>query len=719
MTSERIAGLRQRVIDGCHRQYWREGKPREESRALSSDLPVMLRKAYALDECLRRTAVYIDKNELIAGGPTVFALDGFTEDAQPQSETPEIEPYYNPYGQENVCVGHRNVLKHGLAGLRVQAEHRLAAIRAEDEADSRQDFLKAVIIVCEAAGAFARRHAVEAQRLASIESEDWRRDELIRIAAVCERVSEHPPRSFHEALQAVWFTHLVVRIEGGELIGVGRLDQLLFPYLQHDLAQGSICREDAQELLEAFFIKFNVTGDRPGQFEAIRGDNGQTIMLGGQTADGLDATNELSYMCLDAAKQLRLIDPKIVVRWHRGTPVHFRRASCELARLGMGFPIFCNDEVIIPALQAVEYVKEDARDYTVAGCWECIIPARSDDRTNMHEINVLRCVELACNDGKRLLGAKQEGPRTGTLSDYSSFGEFIAAVKKQLTCRIEACVGTEEWTKPPAAFLSATMDGCIDKGLDISQGGCPYNNTGLWISALANAADAVAAIKLLVYEERRLPAKSVLSALRADYEGDEELRGSLLNCAPKFGNDDPYVDDLAAELAYHCEEEFSRHRNQRGGRYKPGIASALAYIHTARVLGASADGRHAREPFGVDASPAPGRDRLGPTAAIRSYTHVDLTRFPNTTILELKLHPNSVAGDEGLEKLTALVLGFMELGGGQLMLNVVSAETLRRAQKHPDEYRGLIVRVWGFSAYFVDLPVEFQEHIISRTTHTL
>ena len=685
-----------------------------EPPIMSRSDPPVLRKAQAYKMLAENARPIIHADELIVGEPLVGEFPAYLfED--------EHEQYVNPTGIEhpnNVAVGYYNVLRKGFRGIRAEAEEELRRLDRlpREERERRAPFLKAVVLCCQAVETFASRYSEHARAIAECCGDAGRQSELLEIARICAKVPSQPADSFHEALQAIWLTHVLLRADGSFHLGLGRFDQYMYPYLEADMKAGRLTEEQAEELLACFWLKFNSFPTLPGY---LHGDNGQTMTVGGQKADGTDATNPLSFMCLKMAARMRVLDPKVLVRLHGGSSPEFIREACRLAAEGMGFPTMNNDDVIIPALQEAGYALEDARDYCTSACYELLIPGRSCDKVNWGEVCFLQCLEAALNNGKSLLTNEKWGPDTGNLRTYGSFSDLMESLRAQIRHRIAYVV--EECNSKrygPAPLLSATMDDCIRNGRDISEGGCRYNYTGLWGSALANTANALAAIRKLVYEERVIERPTLLRALQEDFVGYEDIRRQLISAAPKFGQDQDYVDSLAKEISQFYAQVAASYQNREGDRFKPSLASAWSYVFLGKKLGASADGRKAREPFSNGVSPALGTESRGPTAVIKSVTKLDMVRFPNGAPVDIKLNRSVVAGEENLERFVGLVKTFLSLGGGQIQFNVVDGRVLREAQKHPDLYRDLIVRVWGFSAYFVTLTRDFQEHIIARSEHS-
>jgi formate C-acetyltransferase len=598
-------------------------------------------------------------------------------------------------------AGNPRLVKHGWTGLKEMAENRMAGINPSTPRGAKQTtFLGSVIIVLDALRAFSLRYSCLAASMAEGEADPGRKSELLTISEVCRSITERPPETFHEALQIHWLTHLANHTQGAHQSG--RFDQYLWPFLEGDLEAGRLTPEGAQELLDNLWFKY-------ASFTDVDADNLQNIILGGQTPDGRDATNPLTHMCLDSTHRLGLIDPKVSMRIHRGTPEEVLRKTCEIIAGGVIHPGIYNDEAIISALVKSGIPLEDARDYTNDGCSEILVQGKTNPWAYESRVKLLTCLEMVSE----------------RLEEYESFEEVMAALKEELSLAVTMATSTTNLIQAatplisPNPLISATVGDCIEKALDLTEGGAVYNTSAVCASGVADTADGLAALKKLVYEEEAVGRGELVEALRNDFEGQERLRQMLLNRAPKFGNDEEYVDSIAAELVEHLHGEVSKHGNPRGGKYILGIFSYGMYIGHGIVAGATPDGRKAGSFISPNFSPAPGRDRKGPFAALKSTTRVDQMLTPNGTALDLTLHPSALRGPQGVEKLGSFLKSFMELGGMQVQFNVADAAVLREAQAEPEKHRNLTVRLWGFPAYFTRLPREFQDHIIARTEHAL
>lgn len=514
--------------------------------------------------------------------------------------------------------------------------------------------------------------------------------------ALC-RVPRQGATSFYEACVFMKFIIFTLRCNRSDHITLGGFDKYMYPYFKADLDRG-VSENELFDILEDFFISLNFDTDL--YFGVQQGDNGQSMVLGGRDAEGNDRFNLLSQMCLDASKELCIIDPKINLRVDKNTPLSRLESATELTKKGLGFPQYCNDDIVIPGLEKLGYSHADACNYTVAACWECISEGNGGDFPNISKMNFPKAVEKAVNT---------------YLAECADFDTFLERVK---ACITEECKSVADRVcalhlMPPSPYLSAFVDDCIERGLDISEGGAKYNNFGIHGVGIANAADAIAAVRRTVFEEKRYTANQLLTAIKADFEGYNELRNYLLSC-PKMGNNDDYVDQYA-DLCMDIFANVLRGKtNSYGGRIRPGTGSAMEYIKSAAEVGATADGRHAKAPFPSSFSPSVTAKLSGPLSCIQSFTKHDMTEVINGGPLTMEIHDNTFRNADGVRKVAALVKVFIDLGGHQLQLNAINREVLLDAQKHPEDHQNLIVRVWGWSGYFNELHVDYQNHIISR-----
>ncbi len=517
------------------------------------------------------------------------------------------------------------------------------------------------------------------------------------VAASLAQVPANPPRTFLEALQMFRIIHYTMWCGHNYHNTVGRFDQYMYPYLKADLEAGRLDYDSALELVEEFFLTFNRDSDLyPGMQQ---GDNGQSIVLGGRNEDGTDSYNVLSELCLKASLELKLIDPKINLRVHKNTSLETYVLGTQLTKQGLGFPQYSNDDVVIPGLMKLGYSSKDAHNYVVAACWEFIIPGAAMDIPNIEAFSFASAVDQAVFE------------QLENCSDYNGFQQAVYKNMREQTD--ELCEKVKNLYLFPAPFLSVMMDGCIENARDISQG-CKYNNFGFHGTGIATAADSMAAIKKYVFEEQKFDKKELVSALKSDFRQKEQLCNMLRFDAPKMGNNDDYVDQIAAELLEEFAESVEGKKNERGGIFRAGTGSAMYYVWHSKDLPATPDGRHKGEGIAANYSPSLFSRCKGPVSIIKSFSKPNLERVINGGPLTLELHDTVFRTPEAIEKVATLVKSFMEMGGHQLQLNSVNRDTMLDAQKHPEKYRNLIVRVWGWSGYFVELDKEYQDHIIQR-----
>lgn len=684
---ERIKRMRQFfVTDKRQREQWQEAED-----------PYLLARDFArenvpdVDRAARRLIYVLDKErpvlfpeERIVFSRTVVTIpELFTEE---EMEQLRAEHWIHEKGDVcNINVDYSRLMKKGLVPELEELEVRRAEFVQAGEAD-KAHYLELEIQILKAVLSLADRYLELARRTGHAEA-----------ARLLERVPAQPPRDFAEALQMFRILHFVLWCGRNYHNTVGRFDQYMFPYLQKDLEEGRCSREDALELLEEFFLTFNRDSDLyPGMQQ---GDNGQSMVLGGLNEDGTDSYNLLSQLCLEASLELKVIDPKINLRVHSKTPLETYVLGTQLTKQGLGFPQYSNDDVVIPGLMELGYGRTDAYNYVVAACWEFIIPGKAMDIPNIEALSFVRAVDRAVKE------------RLEKCEDYGAFEE---AVRENIRSQAdELCEKVKNVYLFPAPFVSLMMEGCGENGRDVS-GGCRYNNYGLHGTGVATAADSLAAVKKYVFEERSVTPGELIQALKDDFQGHELLCNKLRYEAPKMGNHIESVDSIASMLLSSFADALKGKKNDRGGIFRGGTGSAMYYIWHAKETGATPDGRHAGEGFGANFSPSLFSKCSGPVSIIQSFARPELRRVINGGPLTLELHDTVFRTEESIRKVAMLVKSFMDMGGHQLQLNAVNRETMLDAQKHPENYRNLIVRVWGWSGYFVELDKEYQDHIIQR-----
>lgn len=500
-------------------------------------------------------------------------------------------------------------------------------------------------------------------------------------------------KTFPEALQVLRVLHYAMWCEGEYHCGLGRIDQYLYPYYAADLLAGRLTAAEALEWIEEFFIACNRDSDL--YIGVQQGDNGQSVMLGGVTREGQPAFNDLSRLCLKACGELKLVDPKINLRVSRSTPLAIYEAGTELTKEGLGFPQYANDDVVIPALEHWGYEPEDARDYSVAACWEFLIPGCGLDINNIDAVSFVGCLDAALR------------------TDCPTYAAVERAFFDEIQRRADALVAKYRHVEIlPGPFVSAISTGCIDRARDICKG-AKYNNFGIHGTGIAVAVDSLASVRELVFERKLVTLPELVKLLDTDFAGRPDILAAA-KAAPKMGNADPRTDEITKRLIDFWGHAFDGRRNDRGGIFRPGTGSAMYYIWHAREVPASADGRLRGEPFSANYAPSLDAPVKGPISVIRSFTEPNLVPVCNGGPLTIELHDSAFAFPDGVTKVAQLVQFFVTRGGHQMQINTINRETLLDAQIHPERHRHLIVRVWGWSGYFVELDKCFQDQIIKR-----
>ena len=678
--------------------------------------------------------------------------------------------FYNGVG--HVTVKYGEVLAIGFKGIRAKAEAELAKISLGDgDYQKRSRFLEAVIISCNAAIAYAKRYAKLALEMAEKCTDVQRKKELVFIAQNCANVPENGATGFYEACQSFWFVQQLLQIESsGHSISPGRFDQYMYPYYKKDLDSGKITREFAQELMDCIWVKLNDL-NKCRDAASAEGFAGyslfQNLIAGGQNEEGIDVTNDLSFMSITSSMHVFLPQPSLSVRVWNGTPHEFLIRAAELTRTGIGLPAYYNDEVIIPSLVSRGLTLQDARDYNIIGCVE---PQKSGKTEGWHDaafFNMCRPLELVFSNG--VDKGVQIGPRTGEVEDMKTFDEFYQAYKDQMEYMISLLVNADNAIdmahaeRCPLPFESCMVDDCIARGKALQEGGAIYNFTGPQGFGVANMADALYAVKTLVFDEKKITLKELKDTLTMNYgkglreddvadltteiarqlstegkevgateiaailkavvekseskevkkQGDKILK--LIDEVPKFGNDIKDVDEFARDVAYTYTRPLESYKNPRGGIFQAGLYPVSANVPLGGQTGATPDGRLAHTPVADGVSPSAGKDVSGPTAAANSVSKLDHYIASNGTLFNQKFHPSALSGRNGLENFVHLIRSYFDQKGSHMQFNVVSKETLLDAQVHPEQYKHLVVRVAGYSALFTTLSKSLQDDIIRRT----
>ena len=678
--------------------------------------------------------------------------------------------FYNGVG--HVTVKYGEVLAIGFSGIKAKAQAELDKLcLADGDYQKKSRFLEAVMISCDAAIEYARRYARLALKEAEECTDPVRKRELLQIAQNCANVPEKGATGFYEACQSFWFVQQFLQIESsGHSISPGRFDQYMYPYYQKDMESGKITREFAQELMDCIWVKLNDL-NKCRDAASAEGFAGyslfQNLIAGGQNEEGIDVTNDLSFMSIQASMHVFLPQPSLSVRVWNGTPHEFLIRAAELTRTGIGLPAYYNDEVIIPSLMSRGLTLQDARDYNIIGCVE---PQKSGKTEGWHDaafFNMCRPLELVFSNG--MDKGVRIGPATGNVEDMTTFEQFYDAYKKQMDYAIQLLVNADNAIdmahaeRCPLPFLSSMVDDCMKVGKTVQEGGAVYNFTGPQGFGVANMADSLYSVKTLVYDEKKITMGELKEALATNYGkglgaedvaamtakianelkeagktiGEKEVAAilntvvaaseapevkangerilKLIEEVPKFGNDIPEVDAFARDVAYTYTEPLQNYKNPRGGSFQAGLYPVSANVPLGAQTGATPDGRLAYQPVADGVSPSAGKDVNGPTAAANSVSRLDHYIASNGTLFNQKFHPSALSGRNGLENFVGLIRSYFDQKGSHMQFNVVSRETLLDAQKHPEQYKHLVVRVAGYSALFTTLSKSLQDDIIRRT----
>lgn len=625
------------------------------------------------------------------------------------------------HAQGHICPNVKEWLELGPAGVIAKAEKNLVGANA-----SQQEFYRCVILVMQGVQKFMQRYADLLEENA--DSYPKYTASMRELAKICQNLQNRPAQSFHEALQSTWFLFVVLHMESNaSSFSPGRLDQILYPYYQKDLAEKKMDDDQALEMIECLWLKFN-------EIVYLRNKNsakyfagfpiGFNVAVGGQDENGNDASNALSHLLIQAQEDIGLPQPNLSVRLFEHTDQALLTHAVKCVSKGSGMPQFFNDKAIVSPLMDLGISKQDALNYAIVGCVELTTHGNNLGWSDAAMFNMNKVLELTLNHGKCLLTGKQMGPDLGSLSTYASFSDLEAAYQKMMDYFIEkmipCCEGVEKAHIDclPTPFLSAVIDDCMDKGMDVTAGGAHYNLSGIQMIQVANLADSLAAIKELVYDKKKVDASHLEKALQNNFVGDEVLRQMLLHRVPKYGNDVAWVDELGAKWALYFREQLRKYKNYRNGPYHTGMYTVSAHVPMGQNVGASADGRFAQDPLADGGlSAVYGRDIQGPTAVLKSVSKMDNSCTTNGGLLNMKFLPDFFKTEAGITKFCNFLRAFVDLEVPHIQFNVVSKENLLDAQKHPDQYRSLTVRVAGYTAYFTELAGDLQNEIIARTSY--
>ncbi len=597
----------------------------------------------------------------------------------------------------------------------------------DPSAYEKREQLQAMDIACDAMILFAERHAKLAAEMAAAESDSARKAELKKIADVCQHVPAHAPRDFHEALQYYWFCHLAVitELNGWDAFSPGHLDQHLLPFYRKGIEDGTLTPEKAKELLETFFVKFN-NHTAPPKVGVTAAESGTytdfaNINLAGLLADGSDGSNELTHMLLDIIDELHLLQPSSNVQLSRKTPDAILKHALRVIRAGYGFPSVFNTDAVVEEQVRQGKSLEDAR---AGGCSGCVETGAFGKEAYILTgyFNLVKVLEITLHDGVDPRTSKQLGPRTGAAETFRTFEDLFNAFLKQLHHFVEIKIRGNQIieqmyaTLMPAPFLSVMTDDCIKRGMDYNAGGARYNHTFIQFVGIGSLTDSLSAVKQLVFDDQSISMEQLVDAIDADFDNREDLRQRLVNRTSKYGNDDDRADDIMVDAFNALIEMVDGRPNAKGGRYQVEMLPTTCHVYFGSVTGAMPDGRKAGVPLSEGISPVQGADHHGPTAVVKSAAKMDHVKTGGT-LLNVKFTPSLLADEKGIDALAHLVRSYFKMDGHHMQFNVVKADTLREAQKEPESYRDLIVRVAGYSDYFCDLSAELQEEIITRTEH--
>ena len=830
--TDRVERLRSMIVDAVPCIEAERAVLITESYQATEGLPMIMRRAKALENILNNLTVTIRDDELVVGTLTKavrscqlfpensykWVMDEFdtieTRMADPFKISEEdkatlrkVLPYWEDKtisdlassymsektkeciangvftvgnyffgGVGHIIIDYDKAIRRGYKAIIQDAVEALESFDCNDpEFIQKTQFCKAVITVLSAAINFAKRYSDKAKEMAAVETNPTRKAELLQIAANCEKVPANGATNFYEACQSFIITQMILQVESsGHSESPGRFDQYMYPYLEKDLASGAITKDFAQELLDCVFVKLNDLNKVRDQIsaQAFAGFQVfQNIGAGGQTEDGMDATNELSYMMMETVAHLRLSAPSFSIRVWQGTPDEFLYRACELARLGYGLPAMYNDEVIIPALTNRGISLHDARGYGLIGCVEPSVPGKEQGWHDAAFVNVAKILEITINNGR--IGDLQIGPKTGEVDTFKTLEDFMQAFQKQIeyfvyyVAEADNCVDYAHMERGELPFLSSFVADCISDAKGICAGGAKYNFTGPQAFGVADSGDSVYAIKKHVFDDKDITFAELKEAMDANFGypvdgevapcaasaeteiekdlydqickilGKEGIRfnnkpstsapacGSsnekyeriraMMDATDCFGNDIDEVDMIARRCAQMYCYEVEKYRNPRGGQFQAGIYPVSANVLFGKDVGALPDGRLAKKPLADGCSPRAGKDVKGPTAAAASVAKLDHEVASNGTLYNQKFLPSAVAGDQGLMNFAAVIRSYFEKKGMHVQFNVVDKETLLDAQAHPENYKDLVVRVAGYSAMFTELAKEVQDDIISRT----
>lgn len=739
--NSRIKKLKEILLENSHFKYRVEKFKGTILNENTRDLPLNIRKALAFKKAVEEMPVYTQEEELIIGGRTIFNLPRYhTQKEIDESKfSPNMihHPFFDSVFNESVDeVGDRvsdtnpanyqKIIKNGLLWYWKFADKELKAGKLDSD---QINFYKAVKIVIEGAQNYCKRYVCLIDKKLKEDISMQREEELLEMKKNVEHIIEDPPDNFYQGVQLIHFIFIMLWVEAITLVSLMRIDQILYPLYKKDIEKGLLTEDKGLEIIECLFIKINFDVDRPNNmFNWLKGDTGQTMTLGGTRSGDMntDGENDLTFMFMKALKELGLIDPHVHVRLSKNSSEKMWDEVIDLVSYGRGIPVIDWDENIKNGLKKVGiYSEQDIADYSGTGCWEIIIDGKTSYRQTTN-VNLLLPLEWVLFNGKNSIYSnrksippiddKYTGINMGDLDKYKTFEEFKEGYKTELRYYVLMLAVNVIKTKLAYnPFISTFVDDCLELGKDIKDGGARYKETDFQACSIANIADSLYSIKKLVYEDKELTLKGFSKILLDDYKGFEDFRLMIKNKFPKYGNDINDTDSIAKEVTEFFSDEVTRYTNGWGGPFRARIAGASSYVDTIKLVGATPDGRKIGDYASINSSPQMGSDKSGPTGIIKSVTNIDSSKFAGGFILDLKFSKDMFRTKLNREKVKDLLKTYFKLGGLQVQINVVDSDVLRDAQKHPDKYKDLIVRVWGFSAYFIELPKEFQDHVIKRT----
>ena len=775
--SPRIKILKEKILSQKRYASVEQALIITETYKQNEDNPVIIKRALALKNSLLKLEIDVESQELIVGNRTkgvrygvVFPESGSSwidreietlptraqdkfdvklEDIRKFREV--IKPYWDGHSLEDVirkrfgseideiakvvkinqkdhaqghiCPNCKEWLELGPEGIKQKALKKM-----KDPSKETKDFYESVIIVMEGTQEFMIRYHDLMKQKADTVSDEVLNANMYNVAENCKNLATRPAESFHEAVQAIWFLFVILHMESNaSSFSPGRMDEFLYPYYKRDVDNGVINDEKALEIIECLWLKFN-------QIVYLRNSHsakffagfpiGFNIAIGGKDEKGDDYYNELSFLFLKAQEHLGLPQPNLSVRLHKKTSEELLKESIKVVARGSGMPQFFNDEAVIPSIIELGISEKDARDYAIVGCVEITTQGNNLGWSDAAMFNLNKVLELTLNNGNCLITKDSLAPNLGNITTYETYEDLEKAFANHIDYfthkMILACEKVEKAHIDvlPSPFLSSVIDDCIEKGIDVTAGGAIYNLSGIQMIQIANLADSLAAIKLLVYDEKRIGKEDLLKALQNNFEGYEIMRAMLLNRAPKYGNDIEWVDEIGAKWARYFNEKLSHYTNYRGGKYHTGMYTVSAHVPMGENVGASTDGRYAKQPLADGGmSPVYGRDSVGPTAVLKSVSRLDNILTTNGGLLNMKFLPEFFNAESGIDKFSKFLRTFVDLEIPHIQFNVLRREDLLGAQKNPEDYRSLTVRVAGYTAYFTELAGELQNEIIARTSY--